>query len=99
MVMDQDDAATNFSNVTGAGVTVAVIDTGIDYNHPQLGGGFGPGHKVKGGIDFVDNDNDPMDTFGHGTANAGLIAATPYDYNGGHFSGIAPGAELVGIRV
>lgn len=29
------------------------IDTGIDYTHPSLGGGFGPGHKVIGGFDFV----------------------------------------------
>lgn len=32
------------------------IDTGIDYTHPALGGGFGPGYKVVGGYDFVGND-------------------------------------------
>src|SRR6185437_3370368 len=62
-------------------------------------GGFGPGFKVKGGYDFVDNDSDPMDTFGHGTANAGLIAASPYDLNGVHYQGIAPDASLVALRV
>ena len=89
-VVSQDTAAAAFPNVTGQGVTVAVMDTGIDYTHPELGGGFGPGFKVKGGYDFVDNDSDPMDTFGHGTANAGLIAAMPYDVNGVHYQGIAP---------
>ena len=54
------------------------IDTGIDYNHPSLGGGFGAGHKVIGGYDFVGDafngsntpvpDNDPLDECnGHGT--------------------------------
>ncbi|HEY8452364.1 MAG TPA: protease inhibitor I9 family protein, partial [Natronosporangium sp.] len=51
---------------TGAGVTVAVIDTGIDYTHPDLGGGFGPGHKVVAGYDVVNDDPDPMDDHGHG---------------------------------
>src|SRR4051794_35378167 len=36
----------------GEGIRVAVIDTGIDYTHPALGGGFGPGYKVAGGYDF-----------------------------------------------
>ncbi|PEJ59027.1 hypothetical protein CN692_05990 [Bacillus sp. AFS002410] len=41
---------------TGKGVKVAVIDTGVDYNHPDIKAAF------KGGYDFVDNDNDPMET-------------------------------------
>jgi subtilisin family serine protease len=44
----------------GAGVVVAVIDTGIDYMHPALGGGFGPGFKVIRGWDFVNDNADPM---------------------------------------
>ncbi|KAJ3188087.1 hypothetical protein HK101_009216 [Irineochytrium annulatum] len=39
--------------LTGKGVTVAIIDTGVYYLHPALGGGFGPGHTVKGGYDLV----------------------------------------------
>src|SRR6185437_2724758 len=39
------------SGSRGKGVTVAIIDTGIDYTHPALGGGFGPGFKVAGGWD------------------------------------------------
>ncbi|MEM6313871.1 MAG: S8 family serine peptidase, partial [Planctomycetota bacterium] len=57
--------------ILGAGHAVAIIDSGIDYTHPDLGGGFGDGFKVVGGYDFVDEDDDPMDTDGHGTAVAG----------------------------
>src|SRR5262249_30456975 len=45
----------------GAGVTIAVIDTGVDYTHPDLGGCLGAACKVVGGFDFVNNDPDPMD--------------------------------------
>jgi minor extracellular serine protease Vpr len=47
----------------GDGIKVAVIDTGVDYNHPDLFG-FGPNGKVIGGYDFVENDNSPLDTNG-----------------------------------
>mgnify|MGYP000138324984 CR=1 FL=1 len=40
----------------GSGIIIAVIDTGVDYNHPDLYG-FGPDGKVIGGYDFIDNDN------------------------------------------
>jgi minor extracellular serine protease Vpr len=43
----------NAAGYTGAGIKVGIIDSGVDYNHPDLGGGFGPGHKVAGGYDFV----------------------------------------------
>jgi subtilisin family serine protease len=98
-LIQQDVAAEVYPQLKGQGVTVAVIDTGIDYTHPNLGGGFGPGHKVKGGHDFVDNDDDPMDTFGHGTNVAGTIAASPFTINGEQYSGVAPDANLVALRV
>ncbi len=77
----------------GEGVVVAVVDTGIDYNHPDLGGGFGAGHKVIAGYDFVGGDNDPMDEQGHGTHVAGIIAGS------GGITGMAPGASLLAYRV
>src|SRR5439155_25507784 len=98
-LIGQDTAATAYPTTNGQGVTVAVIDTGIDYTHPALGGGFGPGFKVKGGYDFVDNDADPFDTFGHGTNVAGIIAANPFTINGEQYSGVASGASLVALRV
>ncbi|MBS3089706.1 S8 family serine peptidase [Candidatus Pacearchaeota archaeon] len=68
-------ATSGKSCLTGKGVEVAVIDTGIDYTHPDLGGCFGAGCKIAGGWDFVNNDSDPMDDDGHGTHVAGIIAA------------------------
>src|SRR5439155_19943415 len=88
-----------FSSITGKGVTVAVIDTGIDYNSPELGGGYGAGKKVIGGYDFYDNDADPMDGSGHGTNVASVIAANSYTVNGITYRGVAPDAKLVALRV
>lgn len=76
----------------GDGIKIAVIDTGIDYNHPDLFG-LGPDGKVIGGYDFIDNDKTPFDTNGHGTEVAGIIAAD------GALSGIAPKAKLLAYRV
>jgi hypothetical protein len=59
---------------SGKGVKIGIIDTGIDYLHEALGGGFGAAYKVCGGYDFVNNDSDPMDDNGHGTHVAGIIA-------------------------
>jgi len=83
----------NSQNVTGKGVTVAIIDTGIDYTHPDLGGCFGPSCKVISGWDFVNNDADPMDDMGHGTHCAGIVAAN------GVLKGVAPGAKLYAYKV
>src|SRR4051812_28540908 len=102
-LVNQDDAAKDFSNITGAGTTVAVIDTGIDYTLPSLGGGFGGGinskNKVIGGYDFFANDSDPMDESGHGTNVAGVIAAKPFTVGGITYQGVAPNAKLVALRV
>ena len=86
-------AQTNLGNITGTGQTVCVIDTGIDYTHPDLGGCFGTGCKVKGGFDYWNNDNDPMDDGGHGTHVAGIAAAN------GNVKGVAPNADLIGLKV
>ncbi|MDE5414693.1 S8 family serine peptidase [Alkalihalobacillus sp. MEB203] len=79
--------------LTGKGVKIAVIDTGIDYSHPDLKPNF------KGGYDVVDNDKDPMETMPrqggitiHGTHVAGIIAAN------GKIKGVAPEAEIYAYR-
>ncbi|HYK06118.1 MAG TPA: S8 family serine peptidase [Thermoanaerobaculia bacterium] len=79
---------------SGSGIVVAVIDTGIDYTHPALGGGMGAGFKVIGGRDFINRDDDPMDDNGHGTHVAGTIAASAPD-----LIGVAPDVTLIGYKV
>ena len=60
-----------WNTTTGnSSILVAVIDTGIDYNHPDLAANY-----VPLGFDWVNNDTDPMDDHGHGTHCAGIIAA------------------------
>ncbi len=77
---------------TGANVTVAVIDTGVDYLLPALGGKFGA--KVVGGYNLVDDNANPMDTNGHGTEVASIIAA-----DSANFTGVAPGARILAYKV
>ena len=86
-------------SIRGQGQTIAVIDTGIDYTHPQLGGGLGDEFKIIAGHDFVDDDSDPMDTDGHGTAVAGVIASDSFTSNGFTYRGLAPDAKLVALRI
>jgi subtilisin family serine protease len=96
-VIDQDVAAKIYKKYTGKGQTVAVLDTGVDYNHPALGGKWG--RTVIGGYDFVDNDTDPMDENGHGTQVAGMIASKQFYYDGYKYKGIAPAAKIVALRI
>jgi subtilisin family serine protease len=77
----------------GAGVKIAIIDTGIDYNHEDLNANF---NKNLLGYDFVNSDNDPMDDDGHGTHVAGIIAAEDNDDG---VVGVAPDAELYALKV
>jgi hypothetical protein len=85
--------AADGETLTGTGIKVAVVDTGIDYKHPALGGCFGRGCKVAGGWDFVNNDPDPLDDHWHGTHVAGIIASSD-----GVFRGVAPGATLLAYK-
>jgi len=79
--------------VTGEGITIAVIDTGVDYTHSDLGGCFGLGCKVAGGYDFVNDDSDPMDDHGHGTHCASTAAGN------GILKGVAPDATVYAYKV
>lgn len=57
--------------IKGKGMTIAIIDSGIDYTHPALGGGIGEGYPIIGGYDFTTSTkqpgSDPKDCIGHGT--------------------------------
>ncbi len=92
--------------IAGEDVKVGVIDTGIDYEHPDLGGCFGYGCRVAHGYDFVGDDyrsdkgdrrpqpdRDPMDCNGHGTHVAGIVGAN------GEVVGAAPNVGLGAYRV
>jgi subtilisin family serine protease len=96
---------------TGQGITVAVIDTGVDYNHSDLAGniwvntreiaGNGIDDDGNGYVDdihgwnFVDNNNTPLDFNGHGTHVAGTIAARN---NGVGVTGVAHNAKIMAIQ-
>ncbi|KAG7098097.1 hypothetical protein E1B28_000071 [Marasmius oreades] len=97
--------------ITGKGIKIGMIDTGVDYKHPALGGGIGPNFKVVGGFDFVGDDytganepvpdSDPMDQCnGHGTHVAGIIGADPGGpENPFNVTGVAYSASLSAYRV
>ena len=89
----QETGATQLASAgdTGHGVTVAVMDTGID-NLPDFSG------RLIGGVDLTNGGNPYQDSYGHGTFVAGLIAGDGAS-SGGQYSGEAPGANLVSIKV
>ena len=80
---------------TGAGVTVAIIDSGVDVSRPQLAGAFASGSEslIADG-ERPDGLGDPA---GHGTAIAGIIAARPSETSG--VVGLAPDARIISLRV
>jgi serine protease len=91
------DAPQAWDLTRGSGsVTVAIVDTGVDYNHPDLAPNIVPGH------DFFDNDNDPapggsMSAQQHGTRVAGVAGAR--GNNGQGITGVAQGVDLMPLRV
>ncbi len=78
--------------INGEGVKIAIIDTGVDFNHPDLLG-WGPEGKVVGGYNFIQEGELPMDNNGHGTQVAGVIAAD------GQLKGVAPKAKILAYKV
>ena len=78
--------------IDGTGIKIAIIDTGVDFNHPDLFG-WGPDGKVIGGYNFIQENQLPMDNNGHGTKVAGVIAAD------GNTLGVAPKAKILAYKV
>ncbi|MEM9510572.1 MAG: DVUA0089 family protein [Cyanobacteria bacterium P01_E01_bin.35] len=75
-----------FAGIDGSGLSVAIIDTGIDREHPLIAPNYVTGY------DFIDNDQDPADSNGHGTHVAGIIGAVDESI------GIAPDVGLISLR-
>ncbi len=80
-----------WDSATGTGVTVAVLDSGIDATHPDLQANIVPGW------DFINNDDTPEDVCGHGTMVSGIIAAVGNNEIGG--AGVAYNAKIMPLKV
>jgi len=85
----------NVLNLTGRNITIAVLDSGIDYTHDDLGNcsTMNESCRIIGGYDFVNDDSNPMDDNGHGTHVAGIIGAN------GAIKGVAPDARFYAVKV
>jgi len=84
--------AAHARGLTGAGITVAVLDSGIDTSHPDLAG------KVAAAASFVDDGLGTGDPYGHGTHVASIVSGSGAA-SGGRFRGVAPDATLINGRV
>lgn len=82
------EARNLYPQITGAGYTVAVIDTGVDATHPALAG------RYTNGWDYVNNTSYQDDDNGHGTHVAGIVASSDPIY-----PGVAPGAHISSLKV
>lgn len=85
------DAEQAWTVSTGLGITVGVVDTGVQAGHPDLGG------RIAAGANTATHTSDTADTHGHGTHVAGIIGATRE--NGIGVAGIAPDATIVPLKV
>ncbi|WP_329568547.1 type VII secretion-associated serine protease mycosin [Kitasatospora sp. NBC_01266] len=81
----------------GSGITVAVIDSGVDATHPDLTGQVLPGTGELG--DPTDNGQIDTSADSHGTAIAGIIAGTGKSLDGQGMTGLAPEAKILPVRV
>ncbi len=81
----------------GEDIIVAVLDTGVDYNHPDMRENMWANEDGSFGFDFSDDDNDPMDFHGHGSHVAGTIGAVGNNEIG--IIGVAPKVSIMAIKI
>jgi methylmalonyl-CoA mutase cobalamin-binding subunit len=93
-VIVEAEVASDATLGRGQGVVIAIIDSGINYQLPDLGYQFGPGRKVVGGWDFISDTERPYNSNDRGTFIAGVIAGA-----GPNVMGVAPDATLLAYRV
>ena len=104
-LLEQAADLRDITGLDGSGQTVAVIDSGVAWDHVSLSGdgvGIGPGYRVVGGWDFAENDADPYDDGPagyHGTHVTSLLAGESTEQSAISQDGIAPGADIVALRV
>jgi thermitase len=91
------DALAAWERTRGAGQLIAVVDTGVALDHPDIQGNLWTGPGGVHGHDFVDGDPNPDDFDFHGTHVAGTAAAI--DGNGIGVAGVAPDAQIMAVRV
>ena len=92
-----DYVHSQYSQLRGSRQTVAIIDTGIAFDHYALGNGFGHSYRVVGGWDFAEGDANPYDDGPagfHGTHVAGIVGSSDSNH-----VGVASGVDLVALRV
>ena len=85
------NAPTAWDASTGTGITIAILDSGVDGTHPDLAAQLVPGWN------FFDDNGNTTDVLGHGTAVAGVAAAA--SNNGIGIAGVAGGARIMPIRI
>lgn len=83
-------------NTGSSSIIVAIIDTGVDYLHPDLSANIWTNGSGYHGYDYIDNDNDPMDLEGHGSIIAGIIGAVTNNNQG--ISGVAWDVKIMSVR-
>ena len=90
------DCQTAWNTSQGEDIIVAVIDTGVDYNHPDIADSMWTDAAGNHGKDLSDEDDDPLDFHGHGSHCAGTIAATINNSTG--VVGVAPKAKIMAVK-
>ena len=95
--LDKFRAAPGFSGIDGRGFSVAILDSGIDLNHPFFGpdsDSNGISDRIVYNYDFAEGDADASDTDGHGSNIASIIASQDPTY-----TGMAPGAKIIDLKI